>query len=308
MVDLYCLGGASVDLILEAPRFLRDGEKLFVNYAGQLAGGFIANTACAAAKLGLRTGWGGLVGGDDFAQTIMRDFELFGVETSDAVILEESSSDFTVIILTPSGERTILVVPIVPTPPILTSTIKQSLAKVRFGYTVFYEQDWFIEVAQLIHAGGGKVVVDMEVNTLKDIKAAKMMLRHTDIIFTSEEGIRMVTGSSAAEDGVEEILSLGPEIVVLTRGSEGAEVFTLEARYSTGVYDVAVKDTTGAGDCFHAAFLYGILSDWNLQYCLEFANAAAAILVQKIGARGGLPTLLEVQEFMKTNQKKENHI
>jgi len=308
MIDLYCLGGASVDLILEAPRFLQDGEKLFVNYAGQLAGGFIANTACAAAKLGLRTGWGGLVGGDDFAQTIMRDFELFGVETSDAVILEESSSDFTVIILTPSGERTILVVPTLPTPPILTSTIKQSLAKVRFGYTVFYEQDWFIEVAQLIHAGGGKVVVDMEVNTLKDIKAAKMMLRHTDIIFTSKEGIRMVTGSSAAEDGVEEILSLGPEIVVLTRGSEGAEVFTLEARYSTGVYDVPVKDTTGAGDCFHAAFLYGTLSDWNLQYCLEFANAAAAILVQKIGARGGLPTLLEVQEFMKTNQKKENHI
>jgi sugar/nucleoside kinase (ribokinase family) len=307
MVDLYCLGGASVDLILEAPRFPRDGEKLFVNCAGQLAGGFIANTACAAAKLGLRTSWGGLVGGDAFTQTIMHDFGLFGVETSDAVVLEESSTDFTVIILPPSGERTILIVPALPTPPLLTSSIKQSLAKVRLGYTVFYEQDWFIEVAQLIHAGGGKVVVDMEVSTLKDIEAAKVMLRYTDIIFTSEEGIRVVTGSRTAEDGVEEILSLGPEIVVLTKGSEGAEVFTLEARYSTGVYDVPVKDTTGAGDCFHAAFLYGILSDWNLQHCLEFASAAAAILVQKIGARGGLPTLLEVQKFMKTNQKKENH-
>ena len=308
MVDLYCLGGASVDLILEAPRFPRDGEKLFVNYAGQLAGGFVANTACAAAKLGLCTGWGGLVGGDAFAQTIMRDFELFGVETSDVVVLEESSTDFTVIVLPPSGERTILVVPILPTPPLLTSSIKQSLAKVRLGYTVFYEQDWFIEVAQLIHAGGGKVVVDMEVNTLKDINAAKAMLGHTDIIFTSEEGIRVVTGSKAAEDGVEEILSLGPEIVVITKGSEGAEVFTLESRYSIGVYDVPVKDTTGAGDCFHAAFLYGILSDWNLQHCLEFASAASAILVQEIGARGGLPTLFEVQKFMKTNQKKENHI
>jgi len=295
-------------LILEAPRFPRDGEKLFVNYAGQLAGGFIANTACAAAKLGLRTDWGGLVGGDAFAQTIMREFEVFGVETTDAVILEESSTDFTVIILPPSGERTILVVPILPTPPRLTSSIKQSLSEVRLGYTVFYEQDWFIEVAQLIHAGGGKVVVDMEVSTLKDIKAAKAMLRHTDIIFTSEEGIRVVTGCSTAEDGVEEILSLGLEIVGITRGSEGAEVFTLEARYSTGVYDVPVKDTTGAGDCFHAAFLYGILSDWNLQHCLEFASAAAAILVQKIGARGGLPTLIEVKKFMKTNQKKENHI
>jgi len=308
MVDLYCLGGASVDLILEAPRFPRDGEKLFVDFAGQLAGGFIANTACAAAKLGIRTGWGGLVGGDAFAQIIMRDFELFGVETSDAIVLEESSTDFTVIILPPGGERTILIVPILPTPPLLTSSIKQSLKKVHFGYTVFYEQDWFVEVAQLIHAGGGKVVVDMEVSTLKDTDAAKVMLRHADIIFTSEEGIRVVTGSSIAEVGAEEILSLGPEIVVLTRGSEGAEVFTPKARYSTAVYDVPVKDSTGAGDCFHAAFLYGILADWNFQHCLNFASAASAILVQKIGARGGLPTLLEVQNFMKTNQKKENYI
>lgn len=306
MVDLYCLGGASVDLILEAPRFPRDGEKLFVNYAGQLAGGFIANTACAAAKLGLRTGWCGLVGGDAFAQTIMRDFELFGVETSDAVFLEESSTDFTVIILPPSGERTILIVPILPTPPPLTGSIKQSLAKVRLGYTVFYEQDWFIEVAQLIHAGGGKVVVDMEVSTIKDINTAKTMLRHTDIIFTSEEGIRKVAGGSSAEDGVEEILSLGPGIVVITKGSEGAEVFSLEARCSTAVYDVPVQDTTGAGDCFHAAFLYGILSDWDLQHCLDFASAASALLVQKIGARGGLPTLLEVQKFIKTNKKRRN--
>lgn len=308
MIDLYCLGGASVDLILEVPRFPRGGEKLFVHHAGLLAGGFIANTACAAAKLGLHTGWGGLVGGDVFAQTIMRDFELFGVKTSDVVFLEESSTDYTVIILSPSGERTILIVPILPTPPPLTRSIKQSLKKARLGYTVFYEQDWFIEVAQLIHTGGGKVVVDMEVNTLKHTDAAKAMLRHTDIVFASEEGVHVLTESSAADDGVEEILSLGPEIVVLTMGGRGAEVFTPKVRYSTAVYDVSVRDTTGAGDCFHAAFLYGILFDWNFQHCLEFANAASAILVQKIGARGGLPTLLEVQNFIKTNQKKEIHI
>jgi sugar/nucleoside kinase (ribokinase family) len=143
----------------------------------------------------------------------------------------------------------------------------------------------------------------MEVNTLKDIDAAKAMLRYTDIVFSSEEGLRTLTGSNSADYGVGEILSTGPEIVVLTMGSRGAALFTSKGRYSTAVYDVPVKDTTGAGDCFHAAFLYGILSDWNLQCCLEFASAASAILVQKIGARGGLPSLLEVQNFMKNNQK-----
>jgi sugar/nucleoside kinase (ribokinase family) len=233
----------------------------------------------------------------------MRDFELFGVETVDVVIKKGMPTDFTVVILPPSGERTILIVPILPTPPLLTRSIKQSLKKVRLGYTVFYEHDWFNEVAQLIHAGGGKVVVDMEVNTLKDIDAAKAMLQYTDIVFSSEEGLRTLTGSNSADYGVGEILSKGPEIVVLTMGSRGAALFTSKARYSTAVYEVPVKDTTGAGDCFHAAFLYGILSDWNLQRCLEFASAASAILVQKIGARGGLPSLLEVQNFMKNNQK-----
>ncbi len=308
MIDLYCLGGASVDLILEAPRLPRDGEKLFVHHAGQIAGGFIANTACAAAKLGLHTAWGGLVGGDAFAQTIMHDFKSFGVETSDVVFLGESSTDFTVVILPPNGERTILVVPVLPTPPPLTRSMKQSLKRAQLGYTVFYEPNWFIEVAQLIHTGGGKVVVDMEVNTLKDIDAAKVMLRQTDIIFSSEEGLHKLTESSTVDDGIEEILSAGPEMVIITMGSSGAILFTKKARYSTAVYDVPVRDTTGAGDCFHAAFLYGILSDWNLQRCLEFATAASAILVQKIGARGGLPSLLEVQNFMKTNQKKEIHI
>ena len=304
MTDLYCLGGASIDLILEAPRLPLDGEKLFVNHAGQLAGGFIANTACAAAKLGLRTAWGGFVGSDAFGQAVMRDFDLFNVETSDVVFLEESLTDFTVVILPPSGERTILIVPILPTPPPLTHSIKQSLKKARFGYTVFFDHDWFIEIAQLLHSEGGKVVVDMEVNTLKDIDAAKAMLRHTDIVFSSEEGLRMITGSSSTDHGVDEILAAGPDIVVLNMGSRGAALFTSKIRYSTKVYDVPVRDTTGAGDCFHAAFLYGILSDWNLQHCMEFANAASAILIQKIGARGGLPTLLEVQNFMEINKKR----
>ncbi len=134
------------------------------------------------------------------------------------------------------------------------------------------------------------------------------MLRYTDIVFSSEEGLRTLTGSNSADYGVREILSTGPEIVVLTMGSRGAALFTSKDRYSTAVYDVPVKDTTGAGDCFHAAFLYGILSDWNLQRCLEFATAASAILVQKIGAREGLPSMIEIQSFMKTNQKKEIHI
>jgi len=121
MIDLYCLGGASVDLVLEVPRLPMDGEKLLVQYFGQLPGGFIANTACAAARLGLRTAWGGSVGDDVFGQNILHDFEAFGVKTADVHPQKDATSDFTVVLVHPNGERTIMVVPILPTPrPFMT--------------------------------------------------------------------------------------------------------------------------------------------------------------------------------------------
>ncbi len=63
-------------------------------------------------------------------------------------------------------------------------------------------------------------------------------------------------------------------------------------------YTVPVVDTTGAGDSFHAAFLCGLLSGWELGEILEFSNAAAALSIQTLGARPGLPSQDEVRSFL----------
>ena len=56
MFDLFCLGGSSLDLILRVARLPNADEKLLAQFAGRAAGGLVANTACAAARLGLVTG------------------------------------------------------------------------------------------------------------------------------------------------------------------------------------------------------------------------------------------------------------
>lgn len=296
MIDLYCLGGAAADVILEAPRLPRSGEKLFMTNSSQAAGGFIANCACAAARLGLKTAWGGYVGDDAFGQIILDDFKKFGVQFSDIDIHDKS--DFTVVMVLPNGERTILVVPVVPTPPPLTSKMQESLKQTRIAYTTLFDLKWFKEVAQVVHSGGGKVAVDMEANTVKDIGITAEKLKQVDIVFTDEAGNEAFTGEEISRSSVDQVLKLGPEVVIATRGGKGAKVFTPEEQFSIGVFDVEVKDTTGAGDCFHAAYLYGLLSDWDPQQCLEFAGAAAAILIQSIGARKGLPSSEEVRRFI----------
>lgn len=301
MIDLYCLGGASVDLVLEVQRLPLEGEKLLANYFGQLAGGFIANTACAAARLGLHVTWGGSLGDDVFGQNLLDDFAAFGVQTMDVQPQKGTTSDFTVVLVQPNGERTILVVPNLPVPPILNEGMKRALCNSKIGYTALYEQNWFLEVARLLHSCGGKVAVDLEINTLRDQDTAKAMLADADIIFSNEEALCYLTGHADLAENVKDILSLGPEMIVLTQGCKGAALFTHEAQYSTKPYPVVIKDTTGAGDCFHAAFLLGLLSNWLYQDCLDFASAASAILIQTMGARRGLPTVVDVQNFMENN-------
>jgi len=306
MIDLYCLGGASIDLVLDVPRHPLEGEKLLAQYYGQLPGGFIANTACAAARLGLNAAWGGQVGDDAFGQRISESFQEFGVSIEDVKPHKNSSSNFTVILIQPDGERTILVVTILPTPPPLNEGMRNSLSSTRIGYTALYEYDWYMEVAGLLHDGGGKSAVDLEKNTLQDIDVAKRMLKATDIIFSDEDALQKLTGNGNVEESVKEILSFGPEVIVLTKGGDGADAFTANEKYSTGTYEVPIKDTTGAGDCFHAAFLYGMISDFDFQSCLDFASAASAILIQQVGARRGLPSAAEVRKFIEKHDKEKN--
>jgi sulfofructose kinase len=65
-------------------------------------------------------------------------------------------------------------------------------------------------------------------------------------------------------------------------------------------FRVRVVDTTGCGDVFHGAFLYGVLRGWDLRRVARFASAVAALKCRKLGGRAGIPRLGEVEEFLAT--------
>jgi sulfofructose kinase len=67
----------------------------------------------------------------------------------------------------------------------------------------------------------------------------------------------------------------------------------------SSAFKVPVADTTGAGDVFHGAFIYGLIQNWNLEDVIRFAHAVAAMKCMQIGARRGIPRLSDVQEFLK---------
>jgi sugar/nucleoside kinase (ribokinase family) len=63
-------------------------------------------------------------------------------------------------------------------------------------------------------------------------------------------------------------------------------------------FEVKAVDTTGAGDVFHAGFIYGLLQNWEVADILRFANAVAALKCRDLGGRRGIPSLEEVQKFL----------
>lgn len=298
MYDLFCIAGASVDLILKLPRLPDPDEKLLVQYAGRVAGGLVANAACAAARLGLRTGWSGLVGDDEGGRLVLQEFHNFGVDASLAQVLPGGMGDFCIILLDDNGERTILVANPLPEPPPLEEATLEALRYSRVGYALARPPEWFERFAGAIHAGGGLVAVDLESTSPaagSDLIAA---LRLTDILFTNRGGLALLAPGFALEEAARFALDLGIREVVVTRGFLGSSLLTREGEVRAPAFQVEAEDTTGSGDCFHAAYLAARQAGLEGAERLRFANAAAALKVQHLGARGGLPTFAEVETFL----------
>jgi sulfofructose kinase len=68
-------------------------------------------------------------------------------------------------------------------------------------------------------------------------------------------------------------------------------------------FRVNAVDTTGAGDTFHAGFIYGLRKGWPLERQLEFACAAAALNCTVLGARGGIQPLKKIEELIAGGQR-----
>jgi len=92
---------------------------------------------------------------------------------------------------------------------------------------------------------------------------------------------------------------LGPKEVVITLGPNGSIGWDGGKVISQKAFPVEAKDTTGAGDVYHGAYIYGLLKEWDMAACMHFASAVAAIKCKEIGARKGIPHREEVIQFMK---------
>jgi sulfofructose kinase len=125
------------------------------------------------------------------------------------------------------------------------------------------------------------------------------LMKLSDYIVASEEFAKDLGWNPCRETLMKERENLGVKVLTITLGKRGSMTVSSDNDYiEMPAFQVHAVDTTGAGDVFHGGYIYGLLKNWRIKETVIFASAAAALKCTKIGGRGGIPRLSEVEEFL----------
>lgn len=300
--DVLAVGGIDVDLVMRVDQLPERGGKILGRFVGRLPGGTVANFACVASRLGLDVASLSTVGADEAGQMVIADFEDYGVATDLVVTRQDVETHFTVIFIEPSGERSIVVVPMFEE-QYDDAQLQEAIPQARALYTMPSDPQLFARMARIARANGVQTMIDVEATIGADRQTLEGILQWVDIASFNEAGLIAVSGEEPTVEGARRLLAYGPHTVVVTLGARGALAVTAEDAALVPGWQVDVVDTTGAGDTFNAAFLTATLSSETshplpLARRLAFANGAAALSTTGLGPRGRLSTSAEVEAFI----------
>ena len=150
---------------------------------------------------------------------------------------------------------------------------------------------------------GIQVVADLDTVYPK----IERLLPHLDFIVAASDFPPALTG---IEDPFESLAIMSLEYKIhtagMTLGRDGALVFSSGRYYYSPGFVVDAVDTTGAGDVFHGAFVYGLVRGWEMERLLDFANAMAALNCTALGARGGIAKETEAEQLIAKGRRQVN--
>jgi sugar/nucleoside kinase (ribokinase family) len=160
-----------------------------------------------------------------------------------------------------------------------------------------------LKAIDLVKHSGGKVSFDPnfrpELISAKEVRERfHPLITRSSIVFPTHEEVAVLTGEDNLREACKKLLDMGPEIVAVKQAKEGSTVFTADEEFHALAFTVEEIDPTGAGDCYCAGFLAGVLKGMDLQGTARFANAVGALAVTKKGPMEGAPTLQQVHELL----------
>jgi sulfofructose kinase len=301
-VDLVGVGLNATDTVIPLAKYPTRGSKVEYNHASILPGGQVASTVVACQRWGMKTRYVGKLG-DDVAATLHREaFAHAGVETR-LLTVNGGASSQSLILVDDGGERTVLCrrderMNLRP-----EELNREWIVNARALHVDGYDTAAATLAAQWAREAGVPVIADLD----EIYTGIEDLLGSTDYIVASRDFPCRMMGEPNLEFALKMMQSrFGCRIAAATLGDDGVLAWDGEQFHHAPAFRVPVVDTTGAGDIFHAGFIYGMLQDWPLQRQLDFACAAAALNCTQVGARGGIMPVDVIEELMATGSRYES--
>ncbi len=289
-------GIACLDYIVTAPRVVW-GDQAHVSGFVVQGGGRVATALVACARLGAETVLYSLLGKDEVAKPILAGLEEEGVSTAGVRTIPGGASPFSFIhVDVQSGERTIFHRPgqglSWPTDESFPFLDQAEALLVDHCYP-----DLSVAAVNAARTRNVPVIADTQPEEIH-----RPWIEGVNVLIAPHHFADQLGCAEHPEEALAAIHAYGPEIAVITLGSQGWVCSDGNKITRGKAFSVEVVDTVGAGDVFHGAFAFGWAQHWDAPRCCEFASAVAALKCTKPGGRMGIPDLAATRAFMEQSE------
>ena len=293
-MKISVVGSINMDMDIISERIPLKGETIKGTEIKYIPGGKGANQAVAMARLGADVSFYGCLGDDNHGLILLDNFKREGINTDYIKIIENKSSGLAIITIA-ENDNTIVVIP--GTNGYVNkdyiNEIKDSLLK--SDLVVLQNEipeETILYVIDLCYENN----VDILLNPAPALKIDEDRIKKIKYLTPNEHEAKIIFGDDLS---IEEMVLKYPGKVIITLGSKG--VAFAEKDNSVKIIPTRkanVVDTTGAGDTLNGAFAVKVVEGNSVEDSLKFANIAASLSTEKLGAQTGMPTLKEVEEEM----------
>lgn len=288
-----------MDLIVSVSRSPVNGETIMGDSFETKPGGKGANQAVAASRLGANVNIIGRVGQDVFGESLVDNLKRENISTegvnpvlgvpSGVAIITIREKDNSIIVISGANDY------------VTAQYVQDHSRLIQNSDIVLVQMEIPMEAIEETTRICKKFNVPFILNPAPAQKVDPFILDRASFITPNEiERDQILTGEE------EMILAKWANKLIVTKGKEGALYHDQTNIKRIPAFLVDVIDTTGAGDTFNGAFAYYMARNKNISKGCEFANAASALAIQKIGAQTGMPTKKEIETLL--SRKKELNI
>jgi sulfofructose kinase len=298
--DVIGLGVSPLDMVTLVDHFpAEEGVQMALDIAVQ-GGGPVATALVTLARLGAKTAMLDALADDWRGELVLAEFRTEGVCTDYLKVSPgRVSSTATVLVSRQAGGARAIVFYPGTAPELSPADLPRSeIESARFLHVNGRHWEVCLQACRWARAAGVRVSFDGGAQRYRP--ELKQLVPLTDVCIVARDFAEKYTQAADISQAADALLREGPRLVAITDGVRGSWVRSREGEFfhQPAYLLPDVVDTTGCGDSYHGAFLFGLLHGWELKRTAALASAVAALNSQHLGGRGGLPTLEQALTFL----------